>query len=1264
MLSLCAALLVAAGGTTPAEATQATGTDAVVWQPGWKWTYATTFRYSAPDASATVNENLTATVVGTTTFHGQPAYELSLSGNVTGGSGSASGQNLTIKSGSVSGSRFVRRSDLALLQEHQVQHISGCAGPFCAIGVTADVDLTLDPTPTWHQHDFPLNAGDAWQVDEVIDYSGSFSYDAGSIGGSGSDTLSGTIPLDATAHVSNQNISAAGGTVSTQLVDATAGDTISRLWWSSVHKNDARDYMKLPLDDATLEMDRVLSSSSTPAPSTAISETVTPSLTCAGGTVTVAGSLSSAASGVPVSVSLDRSQIGLPAVTASTTTGANGAYSTTLTVPGESDGLQKNGSRANWGVLVSGGGAANVATVVVTPKDCSTLGYTGATSGSVFGNATVSAKLTDLAGGSGASGRTVTFSLSGGGSVDATTNAGGVATATLPVGGPPRSATVTASFAGASNLEAAQASSPFAVTPAASVTTASPSAPNVTIGDPVTFTAHVQSATAGTPSVQGGTVQFKVDGADFGPEVALGTDGSASSAVLTTGGPIALGDHTVVAAYSGAGNFGPSTSAPATFRVREPLPPTTTVISATPGSAVFGQPVELSADVSAASGQPTGTVTFSSGGTTFGPVTIDAAGHASLVVDSLPVGSHSLVATYSGDDAFSASVSSPTGVVVAKADVAVGLTSADDHTVTGESVDFTASVGAAAPGAGTPSGTVQLLVDGNPVSGQVALVDGAATFFGVSGLGAGDHTVAVSYSGDGSFRTGGASVTQHVAQAATATSLVVTPSPSAEDQPITITATVAAAAPGTGAPSGTVEFFADGETIGAAPLSAGPGGSRATLEIATLPPGAHTLTATYAGDADYLGSDAEPVSQTVIEGAAVVATTTSVGTSHNPSTFGELITFTATVAAADESSPTGSVQFSVDGLDFGDPVELVDGVAVSASLASPDPGDHTVIAAYLPTAGYSASGDTLVQRVEDAAVEVDLDSSDAHSDFGQSVTFHATVGSIPVGTGTPTGFVQFRVDGVALGDAVELVDGEATSPSIDTLAPGEHSVTALYSGDVHFAPRTAEQTQQVDKVGTTTALAASTTSPTYGDQVSLTAIVTPGATAFGAPPGTVTFRDGTTELATVPVTADGTSATASISRSDLGAGTHHLTAAYSGSPVFTDSTSATVDVTVAKKPTKLHADAVLLRINPLLGINVGVLRAVLTTADGPLPGQTVVFTKGATTVCTATTDGTGLASCTPSLLQWVTLALGGGFEATFPGTANFAGSSDHGALIQ
>ena len=68
-------------------------------------------------------------------------------------------------------------------------------------------------------------------------------------------------------------------------------------------------------------------------------------------------------------------------------------------MPAESDGLSKNGSRANWGVVVSAGGATNAATVVVTPQNCTTLTYTGATSAPHTGSATVSAQLTDLTGG-------------------------------------------------------------------------------------------------------------------------------------------------------------------------------------------------------------------------------------------------------------------------------------------------------------------------------------------------------------------------------------------------------------------------------------------------------------------------------------------------------------------------------------------------------------------------------------------------------------------------------------------------------------------------------------------------------------------------------------------------------------------------------------------------------------------------------------------------------------------------------------------------
>src|SRR5262249_34472132 len=88
----------------------------------------------------------------------------------------------------------------------------------------------------------------------------------------------------------------------------------------------------------------------------------------------------------------------------------------------------------------------------------------------------------------------------------------------------------------------------------------------------------------------------------------------------------------------------------------------------------------------------------------------------------------------------------------------------------------------------------------------------------------------------------------------------------------------------------------------------------------------------------------------------VVATTTSVTSSENPSQPGDAVTFPARVAAAHLSNgtPSGTVQFQVDGASIGAPVVLVDG---TASLASPalSPGQHTVTALYTPDTDFFAS---------------------------------------------------------------------------------------------------------------------------------------------------------------------------------------------------------------------------------------------------------------------------------------------------------------------
>jgi hypothetical protein len=134
--------------------------------------------------------------------------------------------------------------------------------------------------------------------------------------------------------------------------------------------------------------------------------------------------------------------------------------------------------------------------------------------------------------------------------------------------------------------------------------------------------------------------------------------------------------------------------------------------------------------------------------------------------------------------------------------------------VFGQSVTITATVSAIKPGAGVPTGTAQLLVDGTPVGDPVALVGGAATFEPLTSLGAGDHTLAAAYAGDGDFGPSTATATQHVTKADTATSLLASPSPSVEGHDVTLTATVVATAPGSGSPTGTVVFRADGTEIG------------------------------------------------------------------------------------------------------------------------------------------------------------------------------------------------------------------------------------------------------------------------------------------------------------------------------------------------------------------------------------------------------------------------------------------------------------------
>jgi hypothetical protein len=73
------------------------------------------------------------------------------------------------------------------------------------------------------------------------------------------------------------------------------------------------------------------------------------------------------------------------------------------------------------------------------------------------------------------------------------------------------------------------------------------------------------------------------------------------------------------------------------------------------------------------------------------------------------------------------------------------------------------------------------------------------------------------------------------------------------------------------------------------------------------------------------------------------------------------------------------------------------------------------------------------------------------------VTLSANLAAVAPGAGTPTGQVQFNIDGTAAGDPVALVDGMAAITT-STLSHGNHAVSVAYVGDTNFIGSTNNMT--------------------------------------------------------------------------------------------------------------------------------------------------------------------------------------------------------------
>ena len=263
--------------------------------------------------------------------------------------------------------------------------------------------------------------------------------------------------------------------------------------------------------------------------------------------------------------------------------------------------------------------------------------------------------------------------------------------------------------------------------------------------------------------------------------------------------------------------------------------------TATPSPQAHAQPVTLTAALPSSA---TGTVTFTSGSTTFCTVTLPA---LSCTASDAPTGSDTVTATYTGDSNF-APQSTTTTLTISKATPSMTEAAAPASIVHGSQDTLSFS---GLPGDAT--GTVTFAAGGSTLCTATIPVLSCQT---ATTLAAGTYAVTATFSGDGNYNgttATGASFT--VTKADTSFTEWAAPASVPYGTPDTLSVSGLP-----GGATGTVTFTSGSSTLCVATL---PAASCATPISLTV--GTYNVTATYSGDGNYNGMTATGASFSVTQ---------------------------------------------------------------------------------------------------------------------------------------------------------------------------------------------------------------------------------------------------------------------------------------------------------------------------------------------------------------------------------------------------------------
>ena len=604
---------------------------------------------------------------------------------------------------------------------------------------------------------------------------------------------------------------------------------------------------------------------------------------------------------------------------------------------------------------------------------------------------------------------------------------------------------------------------------------------------------------------------------------------------------------TFVATITFAGTTGTVTFPPAIT--------TTTALQVSPdGAAAAGASVTFTATVSPA---VNGVVTFKDGSNVVGTASVTS-GVATISRTTLALGSHSFTAAFGPTvtAAYVGSTSSPAIAYTiscnAHCPTQTTLSASPSGQVRrGQPATLTATVAPAA------AGSVQFLDGATPLGNPVTVVSGSAQSAALTTLTEGSHSFTAQFTpAGGSIYAGSTSSATPYSVVVETTTVTLSVSPASSAIPnadVTITATVVSADP---AP-GTVQLSDNNSPLGS-PLTV----TNGSAHLVTSWPGvgSHLFTATFTssdpGFHDASTASATPYSiSNVVQQHPTLTLTKGIG-SPASTALGQALPLTATLSIPEA---TGTVQFTDNGANIGDPVDVVSGAATFRAFGLAL-GSHSFSAVYVPTSSAAFAG-TTAPPVSHTVIPVPkLGSLRIFLTVGEGTTGLDTdaISLETVSSGTPQGC---RPLGTAQMQAGAVIDGPnaawagilAITPSrvstgadfkkglADTFAglassnsiavvAGKYTitlqclqagdVTGIYTGNVWFTDATHWQTTDPNAgaVLTTTSVAAAPVGFSYvGSTVTLTATLSPSKAA-GSVQFTNTVQGATAKIgAAVPV---------------------------------------------------------------------------------------------------------------------------------------------------